>query len=512
MKKFKVLIFILVLSFTGSAQQTYFNNLYKYNNTNCNAMCCIETVDGFLVLGNSSDSSNPFWTRAGILKLSENGSKQWSEDFGDTIHMWYVGLAGSVHQLSDSSYILAGARVRYNPNHIAEGLMLSFDEQGDTIWSKVFTPDSFAPLDTFLTCQYLFKNKDFSYVMAGIMYPNSGQDKIAITKFDSLGNVLSIMGGYGYGGNYKTRGLSVKELKDKGYIIGAYSYQPGFDETVDPVLYKVDSAGGLEWFKGIGGPWMDDLTYLALASDSTFVCGTAIAAGMFSNEHRYRLRFQKYDMHGTLIWSKTVGPERFDRSFSNLIRLSDGSFVACGSAQVNNSVRWTGWLMKIKAFGDSVWYREVENLSGFQSFNYLQDIIECTDGGLLACGQVFPALPDTGTNAAWVIKLDSLGCPYPNCDSTNSVSEITAGNGFTMNLWPNPAKDVLHVDCSFPGKNPVEDVEILNSFGSLLIRQSVSVQSASFQLDVRSLDPGLYILLVSGKNQLKIYRKFLIIR
>lgn len=242
------------------------------------------------------------------------------------------------------------------------------------------------------------------------------------------------------------------------------------------------------------------------------MAGTAIAAGMFSNEHRYRLRFQKYDMHGTLIWSKTVGPERYDRSFTNLINLSDGGFVACGSAQINNSVRWMGWVMKINSSGDSVWYREVENLSGFQSLNYLQDIIECTDGGLLACGQVFPALPDTGTNAAWVIKLDSLGCPYPNCDSANAVSEITAEDGFTMNLWPNPAKDILNVDCSFPGKNPVADAEILNSYGSLLIFQSIPHQSSSFQLNIRSLDPGMYILSVSGKNQLKIYRKFLIIR
>jgi len=475
-------------------------------------MCCIEIVDGFLVLGNSADSSNPFWTRAGILKLSENGSKQWSEDFGDTIHMWYVGLAGSVQRLTDSTYILVGARVMYFPNHTAEGLILSFNEQGDTLWSKVFTPDSFTPLDTFLTCQYIIKNKDLSYVITGIIYPNSGLDKIALTKFDSLGNVLSIMGGYGYGGNYKTRGLSVKELKDKGYIIGAYSYQPGFDETLDPVLYKVDSAGGLEWFKSIGGPWRDSYTYLALASDSTFVAGTTIAAGMFSNENRYRLQFQKYDMQGTLIWSKTVGPERFDRSFSNLIRLSDGSFVACGSAQVNNSVRWTGWLMKINAFGDSVWYREVENLSGFQSLNYLQDIIECIDGGLLACGQVFPALPDTGTNAAWVIKIDSLGCPYPNCDSTNAVSEITAEDGLMMNLWPNPANDVLNVEIYPPDNNPINNAEILNSYGSLLIRQSTPQQSSSFQLNIRSLDPGMYILSVTGKNQLKRYRKFLIIR
>ena len=86
----------------------------------------------------------------------------------------------------------------------------------------------------------------------------------------------------------------------------------------------------------------------------------------------------------------------------------------------------------------------------------MRDIIPTSDTGIIACGFVIPALPDTGIQSAWVIKLDSIGCEWAGCDTTVGIEEHGGWEEETgrpgdreksgsLVVFPNPTSGVLSV-------------------------------------------------------------------
>lgn len=77
--------------------------------------------------------------------------------------------------------------------------------------------------------------------------------------------------------------------------------------------------------------------------------------------------------------------------------------------------------------------------------------------------------------------------------SSSSIMHVS-GNTIALNVYPNPAKDVINLD--FAGE--VEALQLSDLAGRVLLQQNAV--SSTHTLDVRGLEKGVYVLTVATKD------------
>jgi hypothetical protein len=92
------------------------------------------------------------------------------------------------------------------------------------------------------------------------------------------------------------------------------------------------------------------------------------------------------------------------------------------------------------------------------------------------------------------IDVNVVACATSILDGTSSIK--------TLNIYPNPSKDILTVSCDLPTPTDVKLV-ISSSLGEMLFTKVYSGQSVTFneQLSIQELKPGSYIVqLMTGSD------------
>lgn len=436
-----IICIIILLNLAGSifSQQVYFNKRYQLNTYGAysSALNATESNDGYSVCGSTKDSIYQSRRWVHFTQLSDSGAVQKIKYIGDTIHDFYAGYPGSFVK-HKSGYLFAGNKVSYGPYNVAS-ILINLDNDLDTVWSKEYFGDINTPYDSVQSFTNMYVCSDKDIIFTGGLYYYQQPSKMLLLRTDSLGNQKWKKH---YGSTGLNKGYSVIQTTDGGFAIGGFWNVPGSSvHTGDPIIIKTDSLGNQQWLKNIGGPYQDNSANLCLAPDGSIIAGTMYADSMAGDVPYSRIYIVKMDNDGNIIWDK-----KFDRSnivynyMSRINCLDDGSIIACGSKPIEPP-RTSSWAMKVSSEGDSIWYRHYDNLYGYQSFNYLYDIIPTSDNGFLASGYVIPMQPDTGTQDAWVIKLDSMGCDTPGCFTVNVFEQPTDHVPRTSHLqiFPNPA-------------------------------------------------------------------------
>jgi hypothetical protein len=98
-------------------------------------------------------------------------------------------------------------------------------------------------------------------------------------------------------------------------------------------------------------------------------------------------------------------------------------------------------LTKTDAQGNLVWQRKYYTRHDIS--NYFFGMTPTSDAGFLMGG--FAYRPNNYRQDAWVVKVDSLGCLEPGCDSIVAAPEPGTGAA-GLRVWPNPASDWLTVE------------------------------------------------------------------
>ncbi len=80
---------------------------------------------------------------------------------------------------------------------------------------------------------------------------------------------------------------------------------------------------------------------------------------------------------------------------------------------------------------------------------------------------------------------------YGNC--ALGIDELENSN---LLVWPNPAQDVLNVETD----SPMEEIRVYDQLGSLAFRYQMSAVSGFEQINISSLNPGLYFLVVKAEK------------
>jgi hypothetical protein len=169
-----------------------------------------------------------------------------------------------------------------------------------------------------------------------------------------------------------------------------------------------------------------------------------------------------------------------------------------------------GFMLRVDSLGDSLWYRQYSVLNGENSMNFLNDAIPVSDGGFLGAGWCYPSSSDTGTQDAWAIKVDSLGCTSQgDCWVGVPEHEVTETSLSDFTVYPNPSTGVFNIRKNYP-QNGSWQAELFDIYGNRIKRIKVPAGKNETKLNVANTKKGLYIIKISYNNGKMISRKVIL--
>ncbi|MCD4697082.1 MAG: hypothetical protein K8S16_12670, partial [Bacteroidales bacterium] len=353
-KIFKSILFSLIPLLTFS-QYNYFNTRFDYDIVGMwdNSRSLLE-VDGGHVIGGMTGGQNMFWYYLALRKIDYQGNEIWTKLWGEPDKQYWIGEPGSLIKTSDGGYLMCGT-YKDNTVIVDAALLVKFNENFDTVWTTR-RADTVSPsyyLYYYFQCKEV---QDEGYIITGIKKPLGEASKMHLVKTDYDGNIIweKVYGT----GSYYYQTFSIIMTTDGGYAIGGYRFIIGQNETADPIIYKTDSMGNLEWEKNLGGPYFDYHLMLTLGIDGNIVAGTCYADSMSTPSSGYRrLNLVKLDNQGNILWNKKYGQSITYNYLLQIRTTDDGGYIASGNVKTDYPHR-SGWLLKINENGDSLWYRQ----------------------------------------------------------------------------------------------------------------------------------------------------------
>jgi len=505
-------ILILLLNRVLYAQITepvYFNNLYSQKWSSCWSI--VEHDSCYFGCG-ISNSWTTGYKNITLIKLNSEGDSLYWNEFQVNNSDHYPGVSSSFNRNNlFSGFIVGGS----NSNGInQQGLIIKFTDQAEIEKFSLYPNDTNG--DMFFQHSKLMNTGEV--ILTGERARENEYSDVLLLKTDSLSN--EIWRNY-YGWETADKGFKVLPTSDGGYIISGYTYLPGDNYSGDALLIKTDSLGNQLWYKTPGSEqYSDGYGSVTLAHDGNYVYGYTHAVWQeppYPVPESYRkIKFIKYNQNGNVLWERMYGIPYQYNMLRNIITLENGNYLAVGYAQsdtINGPMQ--GWLMKINQYGDSTWYRDYRYYINGPTFNYLYDVYETSNKGLIACGQAYKAIPGPDAiQRMWIIKLDSNGCEEPGCDPTVGISANVADEFEGLVVYPNPAYSVLNVKYLDINESQSQKnfgkLEIWDLFGRRVEEIKIPEGQKRFHINISACPAGIYVVVLKSDGMVLGRRKFIV--
>ncbi|MFH2095970.1 MAG: T9SS type A sorting domain-containing protein [Bacteroidota bacterium] len=340
----------------------------------------------------------------------------------------YGGLGNEtpmrIIQTSDGGYI-TGGRTNSLDSYITTNYggvdfwILRLDENGDTIWSKVYGgsgSDYF--YDIIETPGSGFIAMGHSNSTDGCVHGNHGDNDIWLLKLDANGDTLWTKC---FGGSDNEWGNRIFPKNANSYIITGSSCSSDFDVSenngfFDYWIFEIDSSGNILWEKSYGGSLSDYFhSFDSIPGTGFIVCGTSNSDDfdVCGNNGDYDAWIVCLDYSGDTLWSRNYGGSGWDDPFS-LKSLSNGYIISNWSNSSDQDV-WGNhgmndfWMIRTDLAGDTIWTRSF----GGSDDDGPNDVFVDSDGNFIAAGLSFSSDGDIsyfhGAIDMWIIKFDTLG-------------------------------------------------------------------------------------------------------
>ncbi len=210
---------------------------------------------------------------------------------------------------------------------------------------------------------------------------------------------------------------------------------------------------------------------------------------------------------GDVLWSKTYGPPAFNSTlFAVKEILPNGDLIACGQSYQEEGER-KGVLLRTTSTGDSLWMRHYFYADSLVSDakGTFRDVLPTLDGGFVAVGGVYSSA--SGNNPPgynpdmWVVKVDSMGCLVPGCDTPMGITSYITNLKEAVTAYPNPAHGntvvVVDVPLSVRSKAPLV-LSVVSAQGQLV--RELQVQQGENQIVLTAMANGIYYLHLRSGN------------
>ena len=176
---------------------------------------------------------------------------------------------------------------------------------------------------------------------------------------------------------------------------------------------------------------------------------------LLSGAQDQKAMITKVDTCGNIIWDRRfISVQNQGEEIYMARELRNHDIIGVGITKPsNNSSDNDAIVICTDGAGELKWRRNYEGYG--EGADYFIDFVQSPDNGILVTG----IYRNEANSTSWVLKLDSLGCSYPNCsvgiDKLES-KEVVA------DVWPNPFSSQLNFD--WQGK-PNGTIEIFNTLG-----------------------------------------------
>jgi hypothetical protein len=178
------------------------------------------TLDDGYILAGWTDSYGAGSVDAWVIKVDENGNKQWDRTFGGASHE----EASSIQQTLDGGYVIAGLTKSYGAGN-SDAWLLKIDANGKEQWGKTFGGQNDE------RAWSVQQTSDGGYILAG-----SKIDDAWLIKTDANGNELW---NKTFGGADPDEAYSIVQTSEGGYAVAGrtrHGFMPG-----DAWLFKFSS-------------------------------------------------------------------------------------------------------------------------------------------------------------------------------------------------------------------------------------------------------------------------------
>jgi hypothetical protein len=336
---------------------------------------------------------------------------------------------------------------------------------------------------------------------------------------------LNVIWGHNFGTTLYDQFLAVCSDSDGNIIAGGGTTNANpYDQLNNAYLVKVDTAGNLIWQKNYGLRYKTNEYVYALADaragDGSFYA--AIACYQFTIVGLDPLYgyscIARLDANGDTLWIKRFRKyNQADWSVYNQrwysgqiwdIEVADnGDVIFCGDwynyTDSTNTNR-DGFICRYTANGDSLWRYDLV----VKGFNDFKNIVLDEQGYIYGVGrtQYIPGtntLTPGGTSAIFV-KLDANGCIWDSCTAQFVNSLPLPKNEMYLDVFPNPAAQVLHL--RLESDNSPKEILIYDLNGRCVVKQQIT--NGITQLNISHLNAGIYVLQCINPYGETIVRKF----
>jgi hypothetical protein len=466
--------------------------------------------DSIFVSGILGDSIFPYRTGSFLAIMDSSGDLlhlNAKVEEQSTFELW-----GNALEDTGDGFVAVG----YAVDTAWNGLVVKYDDEGETIWDKRF-PGFWANHDFFRFTDVL-ADDDKVYV-AAIDHRND------IPPYESK-SILAILSQQGELLSYNTYGFMpwtnhieciVKQSENEIILGGSRNkfYMQNQDFDTQCQIYGVDSTGEKLW--SWRSPSNEKYKYansIVPTPDGGLIVASALGTLIWVNNSEDEIYWEciifKLNSEHEQEWVQPFRmgiPTEFTE-FNKVIACPDGSgYLAAGvegveyieDGNINEENAWDigGYLGKVSPQGDSLWDRLIlhPNLPTFSEYHEFYDLKPAPDGGYLLIGE--SGSPGTEpSQQGWLVKVDEWGCLVPGCHLLDSAEEVKQEAGIPLLLYPNPATHILNVYLG-PALLPDDArLRIVGMDGKVYQSRPAASIAATYMLDVEGLPAGSYVLQV----------------
>lgn len=531
MKLFYSIILILI-KFSILAQN-YFQKAYG-GNDNENGTCFDQreaflnktTENNYLIANSSASFGNgiPGSKSSQIIKLSQAGDTIFTRYYYENGHK--SSRACSVDQTRDGNYIVA---IDYDQENYGLGL-LKINVNGDTIWSRAFQKIEMGFSHTLLRSHSGIALKDNSYLITGIYEGQYGK-QLAIGRLDSSGNNI-------FGKRYNIANkisllYSSAQLSDGNILSVGHIYNTG---NRDVLLMKTNIDGSIIWCKSynLGN---NEMGYSVIEDSNKNIYLTGFWGDSGINCDFF---ITKTDSIGNVIYSKRYGIGNIDQ-WARAIALDPSNNIYVVGSELDLTTppyNQLAFSMKTDNLGNIIWCNKYKNISSAGSLILVNNnelaftgwtdkfgagladsyLVKTNNTGDLGC-DIIPITFTSTTNSYTITSLSytinsdltlksvplntkSGGIITTKCQSTITTSLLSNEfNEQILNIYPNPSNGIFEIIAS-------ADIEIKNIVVTNSIGQVVLLSNNKTQIDISSLNNGIYFINFFLSNSNKVVKIF----
>lgn len=309
-------------------------------------------------------------------------------------------------------------------------------------------------------------------------------------------------------------GAGIVETPDHGFlVVGSHRVVTNTDKSA-ALIFKIDAQGNQVWWKDLPpvGTVKSMYFYDIIAQPD----GSYIAVG----NKRYDVQNEPYydhywvvgfDGQGNILWEREH-EVHYSVVWNKIVPAPDGNYLVCGAEWNEPGPDGGGYPVygvvgKLSPEGDLLWMRRYISGLPFNTAMQLYAITATSDGGILAGGHTQNGLPERQN--FWMLKLDSLGCLTPGCDSTSAVIDIEAGKEPGLVLSPNPTTGrcvIVHREGVL-----MEGLEVFDTWGRRVLLRT-GLQSEQVEVDLSESPSGVYYCVVRLETGKSVVRQVVVVR